>query len=74
MHTQAEITYEGETMLVRAIVTFKGREHRILGPIDTWNGDRWVEIEDEGLVYEAECALIDAYNPAAEAAGDWRIP
>lgn len=77
MHTKAKIIYDGEPMLVRAIMTArKGCDPQVLGDIESWDGDRWVEIEDDAnLVYEAECALIDAYDPRAEEAyGDWRIP
>jgi hypothetical protein len=77
MYTQAEFIMVSRTTHVRSIVTFKDREHRFLTPIEVLNGNgNWEPINEdaEDFYRQAEDALIAAFNPEAEAAGDWRCP
>jgi hypothetical protein len=74
MYTQTTIYVGDEALEVRAVVTeTRDRERRLVTPIEVRAGSTWVRISNDAQE-TAEAALIAAYYPEAEAAGDWRIP
>lgn len=79
MYTQTTIYVGDEALEVRAVVTqTRDRERRLVTPIEVRVGSTWVRpwvrLSDDAIEEIAEAALLAAYYPEAEAAGDWRIP